>query len=271
MARAISLLSSKGGTGKTTTTLNLGMSLADLGINTCIVDLDPMGSIGFSLAKADTEWQGLAEVFLNKIPLEEAILQTKSSTLSILPRGRLDPVNVAAYERYLFRSKSLGALFEELKQKYEYVILDLPSGLGMIPRAALAVSDYALITLQAEPLAMRTLGQSLKVVNHVAEHENELLSLLGILPTMVQVEQEESAGILKTLWGDVDGVFKTYIPRSEIFIKSSHKGVPATFITGPNAVDAQRYSILAREVIQLIWENESPEGESYGEPQRKLF
>jgi chromosome partitioning protein len=271
MARIISLFSSKGGTGKTTTALNLGMALADLGLNTCIVDLDPIGSIGSSLAKSDTEWQGLAEVFLKKIDIQQAIIKSKVPTLSILPRGRLDPVDACTYESFLFETNLLQSVMMDIKDNYQYIILDIPSGIGMIPRAALNISNYVIVTLQAEPLALRTLSQSLKVASYVTENENTDLKLLGILPTMVDVNQKESIGILKVLWGNFKGVFKTYIPRSNIFLKSSEKGIPATFMTGPNSVDAQRYTMLAREVVQICWEIEENTGDSYDEPERSLF
>ncbi len=157
MANVISVVSSKGGTGKTTVALNLAVALAEKGDNTLLVDIDPLGAIGLSLARSDTEWAGLAEYILQKIPVEDTIIKTKLPTLSILPRGRLDPLDISLYEEELHSSQTLRNILAEVESKFKYVIIDTPSGLGMITRAALSACNFVLLPLQAESLSLRSI------------------------------------------------------------------------------------------------------------------
>jgi chromosome partitioning protein len=271
MANIVSIVSSKGGTGKTTVALNLAVALAEGGDRTLLIDADPLGAIGFSLAQGDTEWTGLAEYMMKRAHLDETIVQTKLPTLSILPRGRLDPLDVAIYEEMLNTTAALGDIVSAVKDDFRYVIIDTPSGLGLITRAALAVSDYALIPLQAEPLALRAISQTLRVLQHVKENENADLSLLGILATMVQLNKDVSFNIMNTVWASLDGVLETYVPRADVFHVASEKGLPISFLSGKYPPEALRFELLATEIKDLIQGMGGVTGELDERPQRELI
>lgn len=268
--KAISLASSKGGSGKTTTTLNLGMALAEKGRSTLIVDLDPQGAIGLSLARGDAEWTGLAEHLIGNLDLEAALFATKVPTLTLLPRGRLDPMNVPAYEDVLRHKEALPNILQTLPARFDYVLLDTPSGLGTITRAALAASDYILVPLQAEPLAMRSIGQILRVIAGVRESENPRLELLGILATMVQLNQNASFAVMCRLWTGFEGVLETFIPRAEVFTRASEEGLPLAFLSGRPAPEVGRYEMLASEIETIIAHLSGPSGEVHEQPRREL-
>jgi chromosome partitioning protein len=254
MAHCISLVSSKGGTGKTTTALNLAVALAEQGRRTLLVDLDPQGAIGLALARADAEWVGLAEHVTQSEPLDRLILQTRVPTLSLLPRGRLDPVDTCAFESFLHSSERVKQVVQQVAEGRDYVIVDTPSGLGMITRAALAASNFVLLPLQAEPLALRTIGQTLRVIDHVRREENPGLRLLGILPTMVQLQDETSIGVLGAAWSKLGGVLENAIPRSPVFSRASELGVPVGFLAGRTPPEARRFALLATEIESTIAE-----------------
>ncbi|MEJ2202218.1 MAG: ParA family protein [Desulfuromonadaceae bacterium] len=270
MANIISIVSAKGGTGKTTVALNLAVAMAEAGDSTLLIDVDPLGAIGFSLARNDTEWRGLAEHIVENVAIDDVIIQTKLPALSILARGCLDPLDINAYESVLRSSSALQGILEAVQHRFRYIIIDTPSGLGSVTRAALAASNFTLLPLQAEPLALRSIGQTLRVLQHVKEQENERLELLGILPTMVQMNQDVSFGVMNTAWSSLAAVLETYIPRAEIFHYASEKGLPVAFLPGKYPPEAMRFEILTTEVKTLMQNYGGEMGEEDERPQREL-
>jgi len=270
MTNTIVLASAKGGTGKTTCALNLAVALAERGQSVLLVDLDPQGSIGLSLAKKDTEWIGLAEYLMEAISLDEAILETRMNGLSILPRGKLNSVDTCEFERALYDTGALSDIVEKVAERFSYLIMDTPSGLGMVTRSALRAGGFLVTPLQAEPLALRSVSQILRVVEHVTKAENPNLKLLGILPTMVNLEQESSLGVMNTIWSGFGGVLDTYIPRADIFATASEQGVPVDFLPGKKRPEARRFEMLSMEIEMLIAQMGEGAEETHERAQRQL-
>ncbi|PKN24660.1 MAG: chromosome partitioning protein [Deltaproteobacteria bacterium HGW-Deltaproteobacteria-22] len=270
-ASIISFISAKGGTGKTTTALNLAVAFAEKGLKTLLFDLDPMGSIGFSLARNDREWEGFVEHILKKVPLEEVIIQTKLDNLYILSRGRMAPVDVCSYERLLFSSKVLSNTLYQLINDYDMILLDTPSGLGMVTTAALDTSGFAVVALQAEPLSLRSVSQTLALLERVQKTKNPNLKLLGLLPTMVDGGNPASKSIYHTIVQSFEGVFEAYTPRSALFLDASEKGVPVSFLGGPRTPEMKRFSMLASEIEARLEELKGTTGVQNEYSQRSLI
>ena len=270
MTHTIAVASVKGGSGKTSCTLNLAVALAEKDHSVLIVDLDPQGSIGLALAQKDTEWTGLAEYLMKSVTLEDAVFNTKMNGLSILPRGRLSAVDICEFEKALYETNVLDDLLAKLTSRFEYILLDTPSGLGMITRAALRNSTHLITTLQAEPLALRSVSQMLRVVDHVQKNENSGLRLLGILPTMVNLDNDASMDVMNTVWSGFGGILDTYVPRADIFLTASEAGVPVDFLPGKKRPEARRFEKLAMEIEILIAQLGDETEESNERIQRSL-
>ncbi len=271
MAHIISIVSSKGGTGKTTVALNLAVAFAEQGEETLLIDMDPLGAVGLSLARSDTEWSGLAELLTGDAEIDGTVVPTKLAPLSLLPRGRLDPLEIPLYEELLLHGTTIADIVARVTGRFRHIIIDTPSGLGAITRTALSVSDYVLLPLQAESLSVRSIAQSLRVLAHLKEEENRRLHLLGILPTMVQLHQDASFNVMKQIWGELDGVLETYIPRSDIFAAASEKGLPVSFLGGPYPPEAVRFEMLATELKGIIQELGGTTGGTDERRQRELI
>ena len=271
MARRMAVVSQKGGVGKTTVALNLAVALAERKRQTLLVDVDAQGGIGFSLAKGDTELQGLAELLMGKAEPGQAVLQTQLPSLRLLPRGRLDPTDVAAYEEELSGPGTMGRVLDAAEAGIDMVVIDTPSGMGRVTRTALALSNFVLIPFQSEVLALRSIVQSLKVIEHVQAHENPELRLVGILPTMVDKDSTGALGVLGEIWSGFPDALETIVPRSEAFVRASQGGIPVGFLAGTTAPEARRFQLLAEELEARMDRLEGKDGSDEAKPARHLL
>lgn len=272
MARRLAIASQKGGVGKTTVALNLAVALAERGRRTLLVDLDPQGAIGLSLAKGDTELTGLAEVLSGILPPAGAVLQTRLEGLSLLPRGRLDATDVDSFEREVAEPGALERALTACENGFDMVLIDTPSGLGRVTTAALACAHGVLLAFQTEALAMRSIGQALKVIEHVQASRNPDLRLAGVLPTLVEKEKPATQAVLSEIWNGFPDALETVVPRTETFARASALGIPVAFLAGhAGGPEARRFDLLADEVEARMTRSEGTERIHEAQPGRQLL
>lgn len=271
MTRRIVIASQKGGVGKTTVSLNLAVALAERGRKVLLCDLDPQGGIGLSLAKGETALAGLADLLTGAVAPAQAVLGTRLDGLSLLPRGRLDPIDVCEFEEALRVPGVLHETLTKVERGFDLAVLDSPSGVGLVTRAALAAADFVLVPFAAETLSLRSISQVFRVIDHVRQAENPRLRLLGILPTMVEKGKPLSLSILGEIWNGFGAVFESIIPRVDTFHEASLKGLPVSFLPGPISPEARRFELLAAEVEAQIRKATPGASPEEGRPQRELL
>jgi chromosome partitioning protein len=271
MVQRIAVVSQKGGVGKTTVSLNLGLALAERDRRTLVVDLDPQGGLGHSLSKDDDSLVGLADLVMGRVTPAEAVLRTRLPNLVFLPRGRLSASDMVEFEDGVGATGVLASALSRVEAAVEVTLIDAPSGLGRLTRAALTAADWVLLPVQAEALALRSIRQALELVQYVRERENPRLELLGILPTMVQKGTEASMDVLVELWNGFGGLLETVIPRAPVFLEASRAGLPVGFLGGRPSPEARRFELLAAEVESIIQKRTGTEAGRGDQPRRELL
>ncbi len=250
MGRIISIANQKGGVGKTTTAINLSTVLAKRNKKTLLIDMDPQGNATSGVGIEKNLEKSIYNVLIEENSIEEAILKTNIKNLDICP----STINLAGAEVELVsmmsREMRLKEKLENIKNNYDYILIDCPPSLGLITLNAFTASNSVLIPVQCEYYALEGLGQLLNTVKLVKKHLNKDLEIEGALLTMFDTRTNLSKQVVdevKKYFGDK--VYKTVIPRNVKLSEAPSYGMPIT-VYDSRSKGAKCYDKLGKEVIK---------------------
>lgn len=273
MAVTISVVNQKGGVGKTTTTVNLGAALADMGKRVLMIDIDPqsnltthlgMGQAGTDgsdltdtevtdsaeLSEVDYESVGptIYDVLRDQMPLQEVIVN-RSENLDLVPSSLF--LSAADLElggvigRELLLKKALASVIDQ----YDVVLIDCPPALGLLSLNALAAVEQVIVPVQSEYLALHGVRQLLDTVDQVKSVYNPSLSVGGVLICLHDSRRKLARAVADTIrayFGDL--VFETII-RSNVSLAEAPASGQTIFEYAPRSTGADDYRTLAKELI----------------------
>ncbi len=249
VGKVIAIANQKGGVGKTTTSVNLGACLAYIGKKVLLVDIDPQGNAtsGVGLEKADIE-QCVYDVLVDDVEAVKVILPTSVENLHAIPAT----IQLAGAEIELVptisREVRLKRALEEVKDQYDYILIDCPPSLGLLTLNALTASDAVLIPVQCEYYALEGLSQLLNTVRLVQKHLNHELKIEGVLLTMLDARTNLGLQVIEEVKKYFqDKVYQTVIPRNVRLSEAPSHGEPI-IIYDPKSRGAEVYLELAKEV-----------------------
>lgn len=248
--RVIAVANQKGGVGKTTTAVNLGASLASLGKNVLLIDIDPQGNTtsGLGINKADVK-QCIYDVIINDVPVEDAVLRTRVDKLSLLPAT----IQLAGAEIELVptisREVRLRRAVQPLRSMFDYILIDCPPSLGLLTVNALTAADSVLIPIQCEYYALEGLSQLLNTIRLVQKHLNTSLEVEGVVLTMLDARTNLGLQVIEDVKKFFrDKVYRTIIPRNVRLSEAPSHGRPVIHYDSKSK-GAETYMDLAKEVI----------------------
>ncbi|MCM3588136.1 AAA family ATPase [Mesobacillus maritimus] len=250
MGKIIAIANQKGGVGKTTTSVNLGACLAYIGKRVLMVDIDPQGNAtsGVGIEKADVN-QCIYDVLVDDVAANDVILPTSVENLFVIPAT----IQLAGAEIELVptisREVRLKRALEEVKQDFDYILIDCPPSLGLLTLNSLTASDAVLIPVQCEYYALEGLSQLLNTVRLVQKHLNHDLKIEGVLLTMLDARTNLGIQVIEEVKKYFqDKVYKTIIPRNIRLSEAPSHGEPI-IIYDPKSRGAEVYLDLAKEVL----------------------
>lgn len=256
--KTIAIANQKGGVGKTTTTVNLGIGLAKAGKKVLLIDFDAQGSLTESLGFSPAE--SLATTIATKmtqimeggsIDPQEGILQHPEG-ISLMPANiELSGMEVSLVN-VMSRETILKEYVEQQKGRYDYILIDCTPSLGMLTINALAAADGVIIPVQAQFLPLKGLEQLIKTIGKVKRQINPRLQIEGVLMTMVDQRtnfSKEIVALLKETYGEKLCVFENTIPVSVRLAESSVVG-KSIYAYDKNGKGAAAYEKLTGEVLR---------------------
>jgi len=250
MAKIIAICNQKGGTGKTTTSINLSVYLAMEGMRTLLIDADPQGNSTSGLGKDKNAIEkSIYHILLNHADIKDVIQKTEIENLSLIP-SNIDLIGAEIeLTEEVDREKRLKIALEKVKEEFDYILIDCPPSLGMLTLNALVASSSVLIPVQCEYYALEGLGQLTKTINLIRDNLNPILKIEGVLLTMADFRTNLTSEVInETKNFFQEKVFETIIPRSIRLSEAPGFG-KSIFQYDKNSIGAQKYNALAREML----------------------
>ena len=250
MGRVIAIANQKGGVGKSTTAINLSSCLGEVGKKILVIDMDPQGNTtsGLGVEKEVLD-STVYELLLGECDLSECLIGLEYEGVSLIPSN----VNLAGAEIELIGIENKEFVLREqiaqVKEQYDFIIIDCPPSLNMLTINAMTTADTVLVPIQCEYYALEGLSQLMHTIELVQERLNPDLEMEGVVFTMYDARTNLSLQVVENVKSNLNQtIYKTIIPRNVRLAEAPSHGMPINYYDGKSS-GAESYRLLAEEVI----------------------
>jgi chromosome partitioning protein len=251
MSTIMAIANQKGGVGKTTTTINLSAALAEKGKKVLVIDMDPQGntSSGLGIDKDELDTT-VYQLMIGENTFDECVQKNVFDNLDVLAAN----VNLAGIEIETMdmddRNYILNNIVEEIKDRYDYIIIDCPPSLNTLTINSMTTADSVLVPIQCEYYALEGLSQLIYTISLVKERLNSRLSINGVVFTMYDGRTNLSMQVINNVRENLNqNIYNTIIPRGVRLAEAPSHGLPITQYDS-RSTGAKAYMALAEEIIE---------------------
>lgn len=257
MGKVISLVNQKGGVGKTTSSINLAASLGVLKKKVLLIDLDPQGNTttGVGINKADVN-KSVYDLLIDEATLDEVMIKTKFKNLYVIPATinlagvDIELIDKSKQDLTFVKGAQLKKYIDQVKDVFDFIIIDCPPSLGILTTNALTASDGVIIPVQCEFFALEGIMQLLNTIMLAQKNLNPNLTIEGVLLTMLNSRTNLGLEVVEDIKSYFkERVYDTIIPRLVRLSEAPSHGEPI-LVYDPQSRGTEAYLNLAKEVIE---------------------
>ena len=259
MGKIVGVCNQKGGTAKTTTSINFSSCLGLEGQKTLLIDMDPQGNATSGVGFDQEERNSIYDVLMGRIPVEESIYPTKWPNLDIIPSdialtgGEVELVNLENREYHLRET------LHTIKDNYSYIIVDAPPSLGLLTVNVLVASDSLIIPVQCEYYALEGVSKLVQTIDLIQERFNPTVEIEGVVLVMADFRTKLTLQVIEEVRGYFkDKAFNVIVPRNVKLAEAPSFGKPIS-IYDKSCVGAKAYQTLTQEFLSKNKVNQSQE------------